>query len=417
MLSSWCKKKVSLYVLLFVAFIDYLGIGLVYPLFSYLMLNKEAAFLPEETSDVVRGMSLGILISLYSIGQFFSGPILGKLSDKIGRKKVLTGCLSLCVVGYLVSIIGIEWMSLPILLLSRFIIGTASGSAAVVQASIADVSTQENKSQHYALYGMFLGIGFSVGPYLGGILSNPSFFQGYSLPFWTGGLLCLINLLLVMACYQETHFNLNEQKIKLLDGLTQIKKISQMKEIRLILLTIFIYIFGWSFYFEFIPLYLMNQFNYNATSIGNFYAFSTGCYALFSGVLIMPLLKRFKLDLILFCSLLFLGMIVFAFLFIQNPVYLLAYLPIQAYIAALILPASTSLVSNSVDQESQGEALGIFQSVQSMAWALAPLLSGSLLCIHPFMPIFVGGTSITIASLIFGIGTVALFPSFSRQTR
>lgn len=403
MLSSNKKKQLSLFVLLLVALIDYLGIGLVYPLFSYLMLNEDAGLLPIGTSQAVRGLSLGILISFYSISQLFSGPILGTLSDKIGRKKVLVYSLAACIFGYAASIVGIEMMSLPILLFSRLIIGAAAGSTAVVQAAIADVSTSENKSKHYALYSMFLGIGFTIGPFLGGVFANPSYFQGFSLPFWIGGALSVANLLLVVWFFQETHFNLSKLKTNFLEGLLQIKKVFAMKELHMLFLAAFIFIFGWSFYIEFIPLYLMGKFHFDVSQIGYFYAYSTGWCALSAGVLIMPLLKRFKLEKLFFYSLLGLGIIIFSFLLIPNAIYLTIYLPLQAFFYSLVFPTSTSIVSNTVNQESQGEVLGIFQSVQSMAWAAAPLFSGPLLCLHNCMPIFVGGASILLASLIFGI--------------
>ena len=120
------KFKLSLFALLLVVFIDYLGIGLVYPLFSYLMLHPEAEFLPPETSQALRGSFLGILIALYSIGQFLSGSILGKLSDRFGRKKVLIGSHAICVFGYIISIFGIEYKTLFLLLLSRLVIGLGS---------------------------------------------------------------------------------------------------------------------------------------------------------------------------------------------------------------------------------------------------------------------------------------------------
>lgn len=325
------KKRLALFSLLLVALIDFLGIGLVYPLFSFLMFHKDATLLPPHTSELLRGVYLGVIISIYSIGQFISGPILGTLSDRIGRKKVLLMSLALNAFGYFISIVGIELMSLSILCVARLIIGIAAGSAGVVQAAIADISTNEDKSKHFGYYSMFFGIGFTIGPFLGGLLSSPSFFKGYSLPFWIAAIFCILNFLLALFYFQETHFALSKQKISFFHGFTQFKKAFSLKGTRLVMGVIFIYIFGWSFYFEFIPIYLIGKFNFDVIDIGNFYGYSTAWLAFGSGVLLMPLLKRFKLETILFSSLTLLGIYIFCFLFVTNTSYLWIYLPIQAY--------------------------------------------------------------------------------------
>ena len=245
-------------------------------------------------------------------------------------------------------------------------------------------------------------MGSTIGPFLGGVLVIPSFFAGYSLPFWVGGLFCFANLILIVLYFRETNIRCG-QTVKLSEALLQMKKMFSMKAIRFILVTIFVYIFGWSFYYEFIPLYLIQEFHFDASQIGYFYAYSTGWYAIAAGFLTMPLFKKFKLESILLCALIGLGVLIFSFLLIPNFIFLAFYLPFQSYFSALIFPTSTSIVSNSVPKESQGEALGVFQSVQALAWGLAPLFSGPLLCIHNAMPIFVGGTAILLASMIFGL--------------
>ena len=170
MLSS--SKKIPLYPLLLVGFIDHMGIGLVYPLFSALLFDRVNGILPPDTSVAMRGWLLGILIALTPIAQFFACPLLGALSDKKGRKKVLIISITMGIAAYLIAAIGLMFGSLLSLFIYRIVVGISDGSVAVAQAAIADISTDETKGRNFGILNMCLGIGFTVGPFMGGVLSS-----------------------------------------------------------------------------------------------------------------------------------------------------------------------------------------------------------------------------------------------------
>jgi MFS transporter, DHA1 family, tetracycline resistance protein len=123
-----CSKKFALFILLFVAFIDWMGIGLVYPMFSSMFFHRDIQLLAPEASDAMRGFWLGILLALMPIAQFFSSPILGTLSDQKGRRPLLKIALLFGVLGYLIAMAAVWIESLLLLLLSRVIIGISAGS-------------------------------------------------------------------------------------------------------------------------------------------------------------------------------------------------------------------------------------------------------------------------------------------------
>jgi DHA1 family tetracycline resistance protein-like MFS transporter len=401
---AW-TKKVSFLVLMLITVIDYVGIGFVYPIFSHMLFKKDGSFLPATASDMERGFYLGLLLSLLSLAQFFCGPLLGKLSDRIGRRKVLLVSLMIGTAGYLISLWGILQVSITLLLLSRLVIGASAGNAAVIQASIADISRPEEKSKSFGLYNMSLGIGLALGPFLGGVLSNPNLFheKALTLPFWVGTLSCLTSLILVALFFPETRVaKPDEGPTSIMSGIYDLKKIFQMKGIRILMLSIFFFVFGWSYYFEFISVYLINQFDFHAEHIGYFYGYSAAWYALSTGVLIFPAIRRFRSEKVLFYSLALTGGYIFLFLTINNSALLWLYLPILIYLVSLVFPTATAMVSNWASPEKQGEALGIFQSVQSLGWCVAPMLSGSLIGVHHNMPILIGGSLILMAGLIYG---------------
>lgn len=397
-------KSFSLALVLAVGFIDYLGIGLVYPLFSSLVFDKTSHFLPTEASYALRGFYLGLLLALMPIVQFFSAPILGSFSDHKGRRKVLIASLVLAFFAYLISVVGIHLQSLIILVFSRIFLGISGGSAAVVQASIADLTTDEDKTSAFGLYNMVLGAGFTIGPFIGGKLSDPSFFNigSYALPFWFAVFFVFFNLIFVFFFFKETHEVNEDAHIQLGAGFKNIRKALHMQGTRVLFLCAFVFSFGWSFFFEFVPVYLIGQYNFRSPEIGNFYAYSGALYAVFCGVIIRPIVRKFSPYIIFFLALIAAGSYVLVFLLIENSFYLWMYIPFLLFLIALVFPTLTAMISNWADEKQQGETLGILQSVQSLAFAISPLFSGSLLGVYIFLPIVVGGASMLLAGVIFG---------------
>ena len=138
--SQTIQSNLSLWLVLFVIFLDHVGIGLVYPMFSSMLFTPESPFVTAETSAMMKGSFLGIMLAAMPLAAFFSGPILGAFSDQKGRRPLFLFCLSLAIVGYACSIIGVIAKSLFILIVSRIIVGLADGSMGVVSAAIADLS-------------------------------------------------------------------------------------------------------------------------------------------------------------------------------------------------------------------------------------------------------------------------------------
>lgn len=388
-----------------IGFIDYMGIGLVYPLFSSLLFDREFALVPYTASNGLRGFYLGVLLSLMPIIQFFSAPILGNLSDRKGRKRVLILSLAIGSVGYLISVLGIHAQSLFLLIISRILIGLSGGSAAVVQAALADISSEKEKAKNFGLYNMALGAGFTFGPFLGGKLSDPKFLNigNYAFPFWFSLGAMIINLVLVYLFFKETNEVDKTFEIRFTDGLRNLRKALHMQGIRLLLICAFLFSFGWSFFFEFVPVFLIGQYNFKSPEIGNFYAYSGALYALCCGVLIRPVVNKFSPHSIFFCSLILAGSYVLLFLYIKNSALLWLYVPFLLFLVALVYPTVTAMISNWAGKRMQGETLGVFQSIQSVAFAISPLFSGTLLGTYIYMPVIVGGSSMLFAGTLFGI--------------
>lgn len=399
------RKKITLYLIMLVAFIDWMGIGLVYPMFSSMLFQRDCEILPEHISDTGRGIYLGLLLATMPITLFFSAPILGTISDNKGRKKLISISLAVGILGYAIALFGVILESLIILLISRIVIGISGGSAAVVEASLADLSTKKEKVKNFGLFNMACGLGFTIGPFLGGRFSGTciGFIEGYAMPFFLAGMAILINLVLVILFYEETHKPKGTEKINLTSGLLNIKKAFEVVGLRTVFLVIFIACVGWSFYWEFVPVTWISEYGFSTEKVGNLYAYGAAFYALSSGILIRPIVNRFSSTAVLFYALLLCGISTIAIFINSSETWLLICIPIQQYAIALFFPTSTAVVSNWVSEDIQGEIMGVLQSIQAVAFGVSPLIAGLALGIHISMPIVIGAISMLISAAVLGI--------------
>lgn len=382
-------------------FMDVISIGLAYPIFSSMIFCPNCHILPPGTSQAVRGMWLGIILALVPIAQFFSAPILGTLSDRKGRKKLLLSSITLGALGYATAVLGICIENIIFIAFSRVIIGIATGNQAIGSAAIADLSSPEEKTKNFGLLHMAGGFGFTIGPFLGGILSTVKFgiFPEYAFPFVCAGMLTMINVLLVAFLFKETHAGTQKQDV-ISFGFTNIKRAWFMPGFSLLFLAIFIYNFGWDFYWSFIPVTWIEKFKFDATMVYNRYAWGALIYAVSSGLLIRPLVERFKTEKIFFYALLGAAFFISLPLFFPYPWMYWIYIPLQQSCAALIFPAVAALISNKSSASSQGEMMGILESVTSLGAILSPLIAGPLLGFTFQMPLIAGSISLVLAAYV-----------------
>jgi len=393
------QKYAALFSILLMFFMDVISIGLAYPIFSSMLFCPDCHVLAVGTSQAIRGIWLGIILALVPIGQFFSAPILGTLSDRIGRRRLLLATIALGSVGYFVAVLGVWLEQIALLALSRIIIGIATGNQAIGSAVIADISEPEEKSKNFGLLHMAGGFGFTIGPFLGGILSTLSFgaLSGYAIPFACAGMLTIINLLLVAFLFKETHVPKQTSDV-ISFGLHNIKRAWKMPGLSWLFLAIFVYNFGWSFYWDFIPVNWISLYKFDASMVYNMYALGALVYAVSSGILIRPLITRFKSEALIFYGLIG-GAICIGLPLIYASVRTYWILvPLQQYAISLIFPVAAALISNKSTDESQGEMMGILESVQSFALIICPLIAGPLLGVSLQMPLIVGMLGLFLAA-------------------
>ncbi len=200
------KRFFDLLPLLIIIFIDTMGIALIIPLLNPLFIDIATSILPAKAILIERNFLYGLTLGIYSLAAFFGAPTLGHLSDQLGRKKVLSICLSGTLMGYLVSAMGVLTHSVSLILLGRILDGFTAGALSTAQAAIIDMSSDKNKTTNIGYIMLAVSLGLITGPLLSGTLSNPRWITWFTLntPFYLAAMLSLFNVIYLQVAFRET---------------------------------------------------------------------------------------------------------------------------------------------------------------------------------------------------------------------
>lgn len=398
-------RRSPLVVIFTTVFIDLLGFGIVIPVLP---------FYAEGTQFNATPRMVGLLFASYSIMQLIFSPVLGRLSDKYGRRPVLLISIIGTGIGFL--ILGFA-TTLWMLFVGRILDGISGGNISTAQAYIADITTKEDRAKGMGLLGAAFGLGFIFGPAIGGILSH----WGIHVPFLFAAGLCFANAILLYFTLPETVTADHPARVSAARGRGFSQLIESLKQPRLgfILTIYFLFIVAFSIMTTTFSLYTMFRFGYDAHHNGYLFAYVGLIAVIIQGVLIGRLVKRFgELWLVIVGALFFAGSL-FAVPFVgPNAGGLVALLiggGIFSLGNSLSTPALNSLASKSVGAAQQGGVLGVTQSVASLARAVGPSLAALL--IHSNLPVM-GADGVThymsdrSLFITFWTGAVIMFLAF-----
>jgi len=361
-------KRSPLLVIFITVFIDLVGFGIVIPVLPFYAEGTKFGATPRE---------VGLLFASYSVMQLIFAPVLGRLSDKYGRRPVLLISLIGTSLGFL--ILGFA-TTLWMLFLGRIIDGISGGNISTAQAYIADVTTKENRAKGMGLIGAAFGLGFVFGPAIGGVLSR----WGINVPFLFAGTLAFANAILLYFVLPETVTQDHPARISAASGRGWRQLIESLKRPRLgfVLTIYFLSIVAFSIMTAVFSLFMMFRLGYDAFHNGWVFAYVGVISAIIQGGLIGKLVKRFgEPTLVIIGSLLFSASL-FATPFIGPAVGLMGILLTGAVSSignALNAPSLSSLASKSAGAGEQGGVLGAMQSVASLARAVGPSLAAFLI--------------------------------------
>ena len=348
--------------------IDLIGFGIVIPVLPYYVESEAFSATP---------VQLGWLLASYSIMQFIFSPILGGLSDKYGRRPILFFSLLGTAAG--LFMIGFA-NTLFIIFAGRILDGLTGGNISTAQAYIADVTTRKNRAKGMGLIGAAFGLGFVLGPAIGGILSK----YGNSVPFFFAGALSVANAIALYFFLPESlKKNSTVETPRQINRFVEIFESLRDPRFRIITFIYFLVVVGFSIMTTAFVLFTMKRFGYNAEQNGYLFVYIGVLAILLQGGLFGRLAKWFGESRLVVIGCLFLTVSLFAVPFVR-PEYggligLLLGVALFSIGNSLASPALTSLASKNASESEQGKALGVVQSGASLARAIGPIVAGYLL--------------------------------------
>ena len=393
------KKRSPLFIIFTTVLVDLIGFGMVIPLIGLYGRHYGAS-----------GFKLAILGGIYSCMQFFFAPFWGRISDRIGRRPILLLSLAGSTLSYVIFGLAPNYFWL---LMGRAFGGIFAANISTAQAYIADVTTPADRAKGMGLLGAAFGIGFTLGPPLGGIASAK---LGLAAPGLIAAGVCGLNF--ILACFrlpESLPMELRRSKKNTAPRSLRWAELSQSfkkGELGFFLLSFFCVTFAFSTMEQTFSLLFQNKFNLDTQEAG----LKTGMVLMVSGILgaliqgglIRKLVPRWGEHRLLIAGLFFntLAMIIFPY----GPTYAIYFfltIPLSLG-SALINPSLSALISKSALANEQGSTLGLSQGLGSLARATGPFCGLLTFAIQPEIPYF-------IASVISGALLLSSFVLFKQK--
>ena len=390
-------RKAALAFIFVTVLIDVIAFGVIIPVLPHLVQQ----FVGGDTS--VAAYWTGVFAFAFSLVQFFSAPVQGALSDRYGRRPViLLSCLGLGLDFVLMALAP----TLAWLFVGRIISAITSASFTTANAYIADVVPPERRAKSYGMIGAAFGLGFIVGPLIGGVLGDID----HRLPFWCAAALALLNFLYGLFVLPESHPV--ERRSKTFDWthakpLGGVKMLREYPRIWALVAVVFIANFAHYVYPSTFVLFADAAYGWKEKQAGYVLA-AVGVLSVIVNVavvgrLVKALGERRAMMLGLACGTL--GFVVYGFA--GSGWLFLAGLPISA-LWAVAGPATMALITQQVPADVQGRIQGSLSSLVSLAGIFAPaLFAGAFgFFIGPAAPVRLPGISFLIAALLLGIAAL-----------
>jgi len=395
-----------LFCIFFTIFIDMLGIGVLIPIYPLLIiLHSPFRVTPDSWSLASGLMMFGWLNAAFPLAQFIFAPILGQLSDKFGRKKIMIVSIIGTSASYILFAIAIVTKNIPLLFFARIMDGCTGGNVSVAQAVIGDISSPQNRAKNFGLIGMAFGLGFIFGPVIGGIGSDHHLVSWFTAatPFYFTAALSIINVFLILKFLPETLKVKSEKRLDITRPIHNIAMAFSQPGLRNIMPSTFLFNCGFTFFTTFFAVIMSTKYHFTQSGIGNYFAYVGIMIIVSQGLLVRRVAKIAKDYQVLRFSLFGTGFCLLAFFLIPSSSQYLLYCvpPFLAGFNALTMSFNASLITRVTPENMRGEAMGINSSVMAIAQALPAIISGYIATIGATLPIIVGSFICLSAGLCF----------------
>lgn len=360
-----------LFAIFLIVAVDVLGFTMILPLLPFYAQKFGAS-----------PFVVGILATTFAVCQLISSPILGRVSDKYGRKPVLM----LSQVGTFVGFMMLAFAnSLPIIFLSRIIDGVTAGNLTIAQAAIADVTPPEGRAKAFGVIGIAFGLGFLIGPAISAALASIEVHY----PAYGAAFLSLVSIIATWRLLPKSEQHVDSSEIA--KSSKQVISYLRNPAMRWLLVEFLIFGFIFAGFTSGFAMFAERRFfwdgkPFGAPEVAWLFTYSGFLGLIFQGLILGRLVKKFGEAKLVFAG--FASMAISYFLLAQadSITALVIASTIGSFGTGVVRPALTALVSQTAGPREQGAAMGASQSLVSMGQVFAPLISGSIIgasAIHP----------------------------------
>jgi len=399
-------KKAAIGFIFITLLIDITGWGIILPVVPKLI----GELINNDLSEAARyGGWLGFA---YAITQFIFAPIVGNLSDKYGRRPIILISLFGFAIDYVLLALApsIGW-----LFFGRIIAGLTGASISTASAYIADISTDEDRTKNFGLIGAAFGLGFIIGPVIGGLLGH----YGARVPFYFAAILCMVNflyglLILPESLEKDKRRSFSWKRANPIGTINFLRKQSKISNLVIALILVYVALHAVQSNWHFFTMY---KFNWTERTVG----LSLGLLGLLLG-LVQGILMRWTTPKLgehksVYFGLLFyaLGLMLFAF---TNQGWMMFVFLVPYSLGGICGPALQSIISKNVPANEQGELQGALSSLVSVTAILGPPIMTNLFYYftHDKAPFQFSGAPFFLASILMFISVIIIYFAF-RQKR
>lgn len=383
------SRKASLTTIFLTVFIDLMGFGILIPILPT-FASKDLG---------ISDFNIGLIVAVFSLVQFLFNPILGKLSDNIGRRPIIIVTLIITSISYLIFSVAESFI---ILFLSRMLAGFGGSNIAVAQAYIADITSKDERSKGMGLIGAAFGLGFVFGPIIGGLLST----YGYHVAGLGSAVLSFSAMLFALAFLPESNTVKTTSNIKIkyrLFDSSDYKKLISLPQVSLLVLLFFIIIFSFANIYGTFALLGYKVYGFSDRETAYLFGISGIVGTIVQGGFIRILSKMFKEKTLVVTGtismMIGLGMMPYGGNFLGAAISL----AILAIGTGVLQPTILSMVSKYSPDKEQGTILGMNQSLSALARVLGPVWGGFAFEFLGYEFPFLTGALFTFITLIITI--------------
>lgn len=392
-------RVLPLYVVVFIGFVGY---SLMITVFTPLLLGDGGGLLAADSSTATRTLVLGGLLAIYPLAQFFGAPVLGSLSDRLGRRPVLLVSLAASACFYALIALALHLHSLALLAVTCLLAGLAEANIAIAQSAIADVAPAAARSRLFGYVYLSSSLAYVVGPLAGGKLADPGVVSwfGAPTPFLAVAALLVATLALTEARFRETHDPDPSAPLGVAVAIRNVGAALARGPLRPVFaanFALYLAIFG---FFRVYPMYLVDHFGMGVGRESEFIAWVAVPIVLANLFLVGWLSKKMdprRLTVRFGAAL----AVCLAAVIVPHPEGALWVTLFACSLAlAICLPSMAAIVSGAVGPAEQGRALGTNQSLQVGAEGLSGLAGGGIAAISTALPLPVMGGLALLGSVL-----------------